>query len=98
MFDKPTKDTFLKVILQKYVKNKLSIEKVEQAFQTLDTTLEKNDKFITAYVDVDLSYKITNSLDYEAKKFAMLQLLENYIGASFFTGHLKVKRMPSSSL
>lgn len=42
------KDTFLKVILQKYVKNKLSIEKVEQAFQTLDTTLEKNDKFITA--------------------------------------------------
>ena len=78
------KDTFLKVILQKYVKNKLSIEKVEQAFQTLDTTLEKNDKFITAYVDVDLSYKITNSLDYEAKKFAMLQLLENYIGASFF--------------
>ena len=78
------KDTFLKVILQKYVKNKLSIEKVEQAFQTLDTTLEKNDKFITAYVDVDLSYKITNSLDYEVKKFAMLQLLENYIGASFF--------------
>ena len=78
------KDTFLKVILQKYVKNKLSIEKVEQAFQTLDTTLEKNDKFITAYVDVDLSYKITNSLDYEAKKFAMLQLLENYIGVSFF--------------
>ena len=56
-----------KAILQKYVKNKLSIEKVEQAFQTLDTTLEKNDKFITAYVDVDLSYKITNSLDYEAK-------------------------------
>lgn len=78
------KDAFLKVILQKYVKNKLSIEKVEQAFQTLDTTLEKNDKFITAYVDVDLSYKITNSLDYETKKFAMLQLLENYIGASFF--------------
>lgn len=78
------RDTFLKVILQKYIKNKLSVEKVEKVFQTLNTTLERNDKFITAYADVDLSYKITNALDYEAAKFAMIQLLENYIGDSFF--------------
>ena len=78
------KDTFLKVILQKYVKNKLSIEKVEQAFQTLDTTLEKNDKFITAYVDVDLSYKITNSLDYEAKKICNAPTIGKLYRCLFF--------------
>lgn len=77
------RDTFLEAILQKYVKNELSKEKVEKAFQTLDTTLEKNDKFLTVYTDVELSYKITNSLDYESTKDAMLQVLEKDIGECF---------------
>ncbi len=57
-FDRQGQRYISKGDTSKYVKNKLSIEKVEQTFQTLDTTLEKNDKFITAYVDVDLSYKM----------------------------------------
>ena len=33
--------------------------------------------------DVDLTYKITNSLNYEAARFAMMQLLEENIGNLF---------------
>ena len=77
------KDSFLKVILQKYLKNKLSIEKAEKVFETLDKTLERNDKFFTVYTDVDLLYKITNSLDIEATKFAMIHLLTSCISELF---------------
>lgn len=77
------KDDFLKGILQKYLKNKLSLEKVEKVFQTLDSNLNPNDKFIAVYTDVDLSYKITNSMNYEEKKYAMIQLLTSYIEELF---------------
>lgn len=78
------KDSFLKAILLKYLKNRITLEEAEKVFQTVDIALDQNDKFITIYADVDLSYKITNSLDYATTRFAMIQLLTKRIGDSFF--------------
>ncbi len=77
-------DSFLQTVLQKYLQNRLSAEKVERVFETLDTGLGKNDKFIAVYADIDLAYKITNSLEYDATRGAMLQSLRNHIGELFF--------------
>ena len=31
--------------------------------------MKEGDRFITVYVDLDLAYKITNELEYEASRF-----------------------------
>ena len=41
--------------------------------------MEETDRFITVCVDIDLTYKITNSLEYEASRFAVLKNLEEII-------------------
>jgi len=76
--------SFLQVIVQKYVQNLIPMEKVEEVFSTLNGIVEHGDKFITVYADIDLAYKITNSLDYEAARFSMVQLLEQKIQEQFF--------------
>lgn len=76
--------SFLQVVVQKYVQNRIPEEKVEEVFSTLKDVLENGDKFITVYVDIDLAYKITNSLDYEAARFAVMQLLTERIQNLFF--------------
>ena len=55
-----------------------------EVFSTLNGVLEAGDKFITVYADIDLAYKITNALDYEAARFAMIQMLEEKIQEQFF--------------
>lgn len=77
-------DSFLQVIVQKYVQNHIPAEKAKEVFTTLNGVLENDDKFITVYADIDLTYKITNSLDYEAARFAMIQLLSEKIQEQFF--------------
>ena len=43
-----------------------------------------DERFITVCVDIDLAYKITNPLDYEASRFALIRRLEEVIGGRFF--------------
>ncbi len=76
--------SFLQMVIQKYVQNRLPQEKVEEVFQTLGNLIEERDRFIAVCVDIDLAYKITNSLDYEASRFAVLNFLEKVIGEHFF--------------
>lgn len=77
-------NSFLQVVVQKYLQNQISHEKLEEVFTTLPGAIEEKDRFITVCVALDLAYKITNSLDYEAARFAMLQRLEQHIRASYF--------------
>ena len=76
--------SFLQMVIQKYVQNRIPQEKVEEVFQTLGNLMEEGDRFIAVCVDIDLAYKITNSLDYEASRFAVLNFLEKVIGEHFF--------------
>lgn len=41
--------------------------------------------------DIDLIYKITNSLDYEASRYAVIQEIEAHVFEHFRTGNLKGK-------
>ena len=80
------KDTtsFLQVVVQKYVQNRIPYEKVEEVFSMLENIMEEGDRFITVCVDIDLAFKITNSLDYEASRFTTVRLFEEMIGNCFF--------------
>lgn len=75
---------FLQIIIQKYLQNKISHEKLERVFRTVDDVIKSGDRFITVCADVDLEYKITNPLDYESAKFSLTQYLTKVIGDSFF--------------
>lgn len=76
-------DSFLQVVLQKHIQNRLSVKQVEEILAALGTQPEPDDKFMTAEADMDLTYQITNSQDYEATRLAMLQSLEKHIGEEF---------------
>lgn len=76
-------DGFLQVIVQKYVQNRLPEEKVDEVFRTLQDVMEEGDRFITVYADLDLAYKITNTLEYEAARFSLLQVLEEKLEEVF---------------
>lgn len=76
-------DGFLQVIVQKYVQNRLPEEKVDEVFRTLQDVMEEGDRFITVYADLDLAYKITNTLEYEAARFSLLQVLEEKLEEAF---------------
>ena len=76
-------DSFLQVVIQKYVQNRIPEEKVEEVFRMLGDAPGNEDRFITVCVDIDLAYKITNSLDYEASRFTLMKRLEEVIGRNF---------------
>src|SRR5699024_2062659 len=67
-----------------YVQNRIPQEKMEEVFKILGDIPGNEDRFITVCVDIDLTYKITNSLDYEASRFALMKHLEEVIGNRFF--------------
>ena len=77
-------DSFLQVVIQKYVQNRIPREKVEEVMQMLGDMPGNEDRFITVCVDIDLAYKITHSLDYEAARFALMKRLEEVVGGEFF--------------
>lgn len=71
--------SFLQMVVQKYVQNRIQEEKVKDVFDTIGNLLTENDRFISVCVDIDLTYKITNSLDYEVSRFAVMNSLEDKI-------------------
>lgn len=76
--------SFLQMVIQKYIQNRLPEEKVAEVFETLGNLPANNERFIAVCVDLDLAYKITHSLDYEASKFVILKNLEERMGKCFF--------------
>lgn len=75
--------SFLQVVVQKFLGGQISEEKVKEVFDTLKDVLQDGDRFIAVCVDIDLAYKITNSLNYEMARFAMLKFLEESIRERF---------------
>lgn len=81
--------SFLQVVVQKYLQNRIPYEKMEEVFSTLNDVVREGDRFIAVCVDIDLAYKITNSLDYEAARFATAQALERAVEEQFFCWHFE---------
>lgn len=72
----------LQVVVQKYVQNRPE-EKVDEVFHTPQDVMKEGDRFITVYADLDLAYKITNELEYEASRFSMVRMIEEKIAERF---------------
>ena len=60
--------SFLQVVVQKYLQNKISYEKMQEVFAILKDVIEEGDRFIAICVDLDLTYKITDALNYESSQ------------------------------
>lgn len=75
---------FLQLIIQKYVQNSISYDKAEEVLRKIPNFMEKDDLFLAVCADVDISYKIINSLGYETQKFSILQLLGEKIREKYF--------------
>ena len=76
-------DSFLQVVIQKYVQNLIPEEKITEVFSVLHDLPDNYDFFITVCADIDLIYKITNSLDYEASRYAVIQEIEAHVFEHF---------------
>ena len=74
---------FVQVVVQKYLQNRISREKAEHVFSLLGD-MDEHDMFITVCTDIDISYKITNQLEYEAARLSLIQYLEETIRRDFF--------------
>lgn len=76
--------SFLEVVVQKYARGQIPEEKLQEVFSVLGDKLQERDCFITVCAGVDLAYKITNSLEYEAARYSMLQTLGERIREKYF--------------
>lgn len=81
--------SFLQVIVQKYLQNKISYEKMQEVFSNLKDVIEEGDRFITVCVDLDLTSKITDALNYEAVKLVTMQSLEQAFSDRYFYWHFE---------
>lgn len=76
--------SFLQVVVQRYLQNAIPYEKVEEVFAMVQYVVEKEERFITICSDLDISYKIINKLDYEAKRYSFNQYLGETISQHYF--------------
>lgn len=81
--------SFLQVIIEKYLKNQITYEKMEEVFNTISDEIDNEDRFVTLNVDIDLAYKITNEVGYEAARFALIQFLEEAFSKKYAFWHFE---------
>lgn len=79
--------SFLQVVVQKYLQDQIPFEKLTEVLETVGQMPEKEERFITVEADIDIAYKITNALEYEASRFALEKLLQEKIGSRYFFWH-----------
>lgn len=77
------KDSFLPVLVQKYLENNISEEKLKEVFTLLRGEEEETDHYVAICIDVDISCKIVSPLDYEAERFSLLQHLEQVLKQNY---------------
>ena len=78
---------FLQVVVQKYLQDQIPFDKMKEVFETVEQISENEDRFITVNTDIDIAYKITNALNYEAVRYALETFLTEKIGKRYFFWH-----------
>lgn len=69
-------DSFLQMVVQKYLQKEISAEKMQQVLEATGQMIGRDDRFVTLMAGVDLAYKITNALEYEASCFVLKKELQ----------------------
>lgn len=72
-------DSFLQMVVQKYLQKEISAEKMQQVLEATGQMIGRDDRFVTLMAGVDLAYKITNALEYEASCFVLKKELQERI-------------------
>lgn len=78
------KDNFLPILVQKYLENNISEEKLKEVFELLKGEYQEDDRYVAVCADIDISRKIVSPLDYEAERFSLLQYLEQILKQDYF--------------
>lgn len=75
---------FLSVMIHKYTGNLISTEQMLEIFESIGDVPDEKDKFITVCADMDIVYKITDSLEYEKRYFYIFKRIEEMLGNDSF--------------
>ncbi len=75
-------NSFLQTIIQRYLKKMVSEDKLTEIILALNLNFN-NYMFATICTDIDISYKITNQLDYEAARFNLKEHLLIVLNENF---------------
>ena len=62
---------------------------MQEVFAILKDVIEEGDRFIAMCVDLDLTYKITDALNYEAARLELIQSLEEMFSERYFFWHFE---------
>lgn len=81
---KSESEGFLQAIIEKYLKHRISYEKLEEVFTTVDDIIQSQDRFIAVCIDIDLTYKITKPLEYESTRVSLIQQVTKKMEDKFF--------------
>lgn len=74
---------YLQVMVHKYVCDAISTERMTEILESLEQMPAEDEKFITVCVDIDLAYKITDKVDYEACRETVLSRLEEELSRKY---------------
>lgn len=77
---------FLQVLIQKYLQDLISEEKLEEVFQMMGGILGERDGVLSLCADLDIADKIIHSGDYEKKRQSFLRRLAGELGEQMFAG------------
>lgn len=84
-------DNFLHVLIQKYLQNNIEEEKLKQAFSILNKNIDENNTFVSICVDIDISYKIINQLEFEAQRFKLFECIEEKLKSDYTHWYFEIE-------
>ncbi|MDD7770027.1 response regulator transcription factor [Suipraeoptans intestinalis] len=76
--------SFLQVLVEKYIYDLISEEKLEEVFETIGGVLEEKDGFLALCTDIDIADKIINAGEYEKRRRSFLEKLEEELNGDVF--------------
>ena len=82
-------DSFLQVVIEKYAKSQITQEKIQNIFDTINMKVTDSNLFLAVCVDVDLTYKITNALNFEAARYELIQYFQEKIKEKYTYWHFE---------
>lgn len=70
-------DSFLNQMLERYVKDLISVDELNQLAKNLSRDMKVQDYYAAVCADIDIVHKVTNQVEFEMKQYALFTRLEN---------------------
>lgn len=76
-------DSFLNQMLERYVKDLISINELNQLAENLSRDMRVQNHYAAICADIDIVHKVTNQVEFEMKQYALFTSLEQELRANY---------------